>query len=90
MTTVIGKIEDVQKYHGKQGYNVLACEDWSIEKNRQWLQEAIERGDKILFTTTADVSGQYQQELLWLCRLLTKPCTQTMPARSSFEHKCNA
>ena len=49
--TVIGSRADTLEYLGKEGYNVLNLADWTAEKNISWLNDAINRGDKIMLAT---------------------------------------
>lgn len=72
MITVLGKLKDTQRYAGQAGYNVLPFSlDWTPEKNRRWLQSAIERGDDFLIIST-DVSGQFAEELQYLAEHNTR------------------
>ena len=71
MITVIGKLADIDQYVGREGFNVLARrEDWSPEVNQRFIDEAIQRGDHLLFTSWS-ASGQYREELLQIVRRLT-------------------
>lgn len=64
MITVIGKREDVRPYIGLDGYNVLQQGNtWTPAKNQEWLDESMERGDKILIVSN-DYSGVFRQELI--------------------------
>lgn len=66
MITVIGKTADVAPYNGRPGFNVLDCDEYTPERNIEWLREALVRGDQILFATTQDITGIYRTELIWL------------------------
>ena len=72
MITVIGKLADTTEYIDREGYNVLSKFDgWTPEFNREWLRQAVERGDQILIVSTQNVTGQFRNELLDLINLLT-------------------
>lgn len=63
---VIGKLRDTQAFIGKAECEVYPqSEDWTPEKNRAWLDGNIERGETFL-AVSADLSGQYREELLYL------------------------
>lgn len=71
MITVIGKLADTQQYIGREGYNVLdKINDWTPELNQQFIDEAISRGDALLFVSW-QVTGQYREELVQLLKRLT-------------------
>ena len=71
MITVIGKLQDTDQYFGRDGFNVLARHpDWSPELNQQFIDEAIQRGDHLLFASW-NATGQYREELLQIVRRLT-------------------
>lgn len=66
MITVLGKLPDTAPYIGKAGYNVYpASDDWTPEKGRVWLSEAVRRGDDFLLVSS-DFSGAYLREIGWL------------------------
>jgi len=53
-------------------YNVLPeLPDWTPEKNRAWLDAAIQRGDNFLIVSR-DISGEFAKELCYLLRQLTE------------------
>lgn len=71
MITVIGKLADTDQYVGREGFNVLARRaDWSPELNQKFIDDAIQRGDHLLFASWS-ASGQYREELLQIVRRLT-------------------
>jgi hypothetical protein len=71
MITVIGKWRDVSKYEFSKGYNVMPLDpDWTPERNRAWIDAAIDRGDKIMIASS-DVSGEFKNELRYLLEKLT-------------------
>lgn len=53
--TIIGSLQDAAKFKGRKGFNVLeeALEGkkWTRQKNIQWLDQAIERGDEFWVVT---------------------------------------
>lgn len=66
MITVLGKLKDIEEYRDKEGYNVFSGE-WNEENMKKWLNEAMERGDKFLLTSS-DFTGCYLEEcsyILW-------------------------
>jgi len=66
MITVLGKLSDTQRYIGLDGYNVLPfTPDWTPDKNREWLDAALARGDQFLLVSQ-DWSGQFAEELKYL------------------------
>ena len=66
ITTVLGKLTDTAPYVGQPGFNVYPkFDDWTPEKGRAWLREAVARGDKFLLVST-DFTGAYLQEIRWL------------------------
>ena len=72
LTTVLGKLADTAPYIGRAGYSVYPeSDDWTPEKGRVWLLEAVERGDKFLLVST-DFTGVYLQEIRWLRDAATK------------------
>ncbi len=70
LITVLGKLDDTQKYIGRAGFNVLGyCEDWTPEMNQRFIDEAINRGDELLFVSY-ETSGQYRNELIQIIERL--------------------
>ena len=66
MITVIGKVLDTVPYMGRKNYNVMPFDpNWTVEKDRDWLDAAIRRGDKILIVSN-DYSGEFRNELKYL------------------------
>ena len=66
LTTVLGKFKDTAPFVGQPGYNVYPkSTDWTPEKSRAWIAEAVARGDEFLLVST-DFSSVYGQEIRWL------------------------
>lgn len=66
LITILGRLPDTAPYIGKPGYNVSEeSPDWTPEKGRAWVVEAVARGDKFLLVST-DFTGVYLQEIGWL------------------------
>ncbi len=51
MITVIGHLPDTDVAKNWPGHNVLDIPHWSWEKNVQWLEDAVKRGDEIYIAT---------------------------------------
>ncbi len=73
MITVIGKLQDTQRYSDLIGYNVMSIliPDWTPELNRAWLDAAIERGDQFLIVSN-DYSGEFRNELIYLLQRISQ------------------
>lgn len=70
MITVIGKLKDTEQYVGIDGFNVLSrSSDWTPELNKQFIDEAIQRGDHLLFASW-NSSGRYREELLQIISII--------------------
>lgn len=64
MITVIGKLPNTEQYIDREGFNVLARrDDWTPAMNRDFIRQAIERGDHLLFVSW-QATGQYREELI--------------------------
>lgn len=88
MITVIGKLADIERYRNVTGYNVMARrDDWTPERNRSWLDEAIARGDQFLIASS-DYSGEFLNELIYLLRRITGGAgAYQVTATQGFERK---
>lgn len=77
--TVIGHYDDVIKYKGLPGYNILDNPRWNelkdkplnwwYEVNKPFLDEAVEKGDEIIFATDplkAKAGTWFEAELEYL------------------------
>lgn len=80
--TVIGKLKDTAPYRGLPGYNVFPeCEGWTPERNRIWIDRAIERGDSFLIVSN-DYRGEFLNELVYLLQqLIEKGAAQNIEKR---------
>jgi hypothetical protein len=66
ITTILGKLTDTAPYIDQPGYNVYPeSDDWTPDKGRAWLREAVARGDEFLLVST-EFTGAYLQEIRWL------------------------
>lgn len=71
MITVIGKLRDTYWYRNEPTkYNVMSMDNWTPEKNRSWMDEAIARHDDFLIISTGEVAGEFANELQYLMTAL--------------------
>jgi hypothetical protein len=72
MTTVLGSLDDVAKFKGKPGYNVLDVPDAIYKKmtpaefdrlNADWLNAALRRGDRIMSVTDPAAHAQFLERI---------------------------
>jgi hypothetical protein len=67
LTTVLGHLEDTAVAKNWPNHNVLNISDWTLEKNMQWLQSAIDRGDSLyLASEPRPGPSVFRQELEYL------------------------
>jgi|GEM_PF-2206427 len=69
LSTTLGGLSDTRALLGNEGLNILNLPDaeWTLAKNMEWLQQAVDRGDDILLVTNEIKDGTiYAQEYQYL------------------------